>query len=381
MIKEGRIAMMSKSPEASAKPLLITRRQAVRAAGAVGACFLSPAAGARPLLRDDKPKASSCILIWLQGGMSHLDSFDPKPDAPSAVRGEFRAIATKVPGIFVSEHLPKLAQTQHLYSIVRGFKPGNATHGVADAEMMSGKIFEPGRVHPSHGSIIARAFGERAGMPPYLQISHHLDQNFSAGRAGSLGKEYDPVETSVLNLRRILDLRSDEIARYGANRLGLGCLAARKMISSGWRFATVTDTGWDHHESIFPQLSQRFLPRLDTALSSLLADLSASGKLETTLVMVLTDFGRASRVNRDGGRDHSAEAGVVLYAGGGLEGGQVIGATDSEGGTPAGPPKSITDIAATIHSRFGVPNEANWGIDGHGNSRIWEPGRGLERDS
>ena len=373
--------MTMKSVEATASPLTITRRAILQGAAAMGTGLFHPLGLAGPLTLQDKPKATSCILIWLQGGLSHIDSFDPKPDAPSSVRGPFRSIATKVPGIFISEHLPKLAQVQNLYSIARGFQPENATHGVADAELMSGRRFVPGRVQPSHGSLIARAFGERAGMPPYLQISHHLDQAFSAGRSGNLGKEYDPVETSVLNLRRLLDLRSDDIARYGANTLGLGCLAARKMIASGWRFATVTDTGWDHHDSIFPQLKQRFLPRLDAALSSLLVDLSDAGKLEKTLVMVLTDFGRASRVNRDGGRDHSAEAGVIVYAGGGLEGGHVVGATDSEGARSNGAPKSIADIAATVHSRFGLPNEANWGLNGEGSLRIWEPGRGIDRAS
>ena len=371
--------MTTKPVESAAKPLTITRRDAIRGAAAISVGLFHPIAQAQPSTLDDKPKATSCIMVWLQGGMSHIDTFDPKPDAPAPIRGEFRAISTKVPGILVSEHLPKLAKVQNLYSIVRGFNPENATHGVADAEMLSGRRFEPGFIHPSHGSLIARAFGERAGMPPYLQISHHLNHDFSAGRSGILGKEFDPVETSVLNLRRILDLRSDDIARYGANTLGLGCLAARQMIAAGWRFATVTDTGWDHHDSIFPQLKQRFLPRLDAALSSLLVDLSESGKMETTLVMVLTDFGRASRVNHDGGRDHSSEAGVVLYAGGGTDGGHVIGATDSEGVSAVGTPKSIADIAATIHSRFGLPNEANWGKEGGGSLRIWEPGRGLDR--
>ena len=359
----------------------ITRREALQTAAAIGFGLVGGPALARPVIFDESKKATSCILIWLQGGMSHLDTFDPKPDAPSDIRGEFRAISTSVPGNFVSEHLPKLARLQNLYSIIRGFNPENAVHGVADAEMLSGKKFELHQTHPSYGSLIAKAFGERSGMPPYAQIGRHLNADYQAGRSGILGSEYDPVETTVLGLRRIIDLRSDELARYGTNRLGIGCLAARKLIGAGWRFTTVTDTGWDHHDSIFPQLKERSLPKLDAALSSLLLDLADLGRLETTLVLVLSDFGRASRINRDGGRDHSAEAGVVLVAGGGIEGGRVIGSTDSQGAVSSDSPKTIADIAATVFSRFGVPNEARWRKSGGETLRIWEPVRGLDRTS
>lgn len=134
----------------------------------------------------------SCILIWLQGGLSHIDSFDPKPDAPTEIRGEFGAIATSVPGTQLAEHLPLLAMQQDRYSILRSLNPRNGSHGTADAYMMTGHPFTPAMTFPCYGSVLARERGGRGAMPPHVQIGTAMDTRFGGGVAGFLGDQYNP---------------------------------------------------------------------------------------------------------------------------------------------------------------------------------------------
>lgn len=139
-----------------------------------------------------KGKDVSCILLWLQGGISHIDSFDPKPEAPAEIRGEFGVIDTRVPGIQVCETLPQLAQHQDRFSILRSLNPRNGSHGVADAYMLTGHPFNPSITYPSFGSVIAREKGDRNSMPPYVQLGTSIDQRFGGGVAGYLGDQYNP---------------------------------------------------------------------------------------------------------------------------------------------------------------------------------------------
>ncbi len=134
----------------------------------------------------------SCILVWLQGGISHIDSFDPKPGAPVEVRGEFGVIDTNVPGVALCEHLPRLARVQDKYAIVRSLNPRNGSHGVADAYMLSGHPFSPALTYPSYGAVVAREKGDRASLPPYIQLGTNIDQRFGGGVAGFLGDQYNP---------------------------------------------------------------------------------------------------------------------------------------------------------------------------------------------
>ncbi len=134
----------------------------------------------------------SCILVWLQGGLSHIDSFDPKPEAPAEVRGEFGAIATKVPGIQLCDPLPMLALQQEKYSILRSLDPKNGSHGVADAYMMTGHPFSPALTYPCYGSVVAKEQGGRDAMPPYIQVGTAVDARFGGGVAGFLGDQYNP---------------------------------------------------------------------------------------------------------------------------------------------------------------------------------------------
>lgn len=363
----------------------------------------------------------SCILIWLLGGISHIDSFDPKPDAPAEIRGEFGAIPTNVSGITICDQLPKLARHQDKYSILRSLNPKNGSHGVADAYVLSGHPFNPALTFPSYGAVIAKERGDRMSMPPYIQLGTAIDQRFGGGVAGFLGDQYNPfvlpgdpsspsfsvrdvtlpggvdrgrfqhrmkvlqtVDTwqarlesssaaleaadtfyqkafnlvTAPNAKKAFDLRSEDPKirdRYGKNSLGQGCLLARRLIESGVRFVTVTDGGWDTHQNNFTALKSRLLPKLDGAVSGLLQDLADRGRLDSTLVLVLSDFGRTPKVNPSAGRDHWSTAGVALMAGGGIRNGITVGKTNALAEQPTEAPYYTEDLAATIYHCLGIP--------------------------
>jgi hypothetical protein len=363
----------------------------------------------------------SCILIWLQGGISHIDSFDPKPEAPVEIRGEFGTIATNVPGISLCDPLPKLAQHQDKYSILRSLNPKNGSHGVADAYMLTGHPFNPALTYPAFGSVIAHERGDRNSMPPYVQVGTQIDQRFGGGVAGFLGDQYNPfvlpgdasspsfsvrdvtlpggIDAERFRRRRraleVVDTWQDRMEsslpaleasdtfydkafrlvtaphakrafelgredprmrdRYGRNSLGQGCLLARRLIDAGVRFVTVTDGGWDTHQNNFTSLKNRLLPRLDAAVSALVQDLSDRGQLDSTLVAVLSDFGRTPKVNPSAGRDHWSTAGIALLAGGGIKTGIAVGQTNALAEQPVEAPYYTEDLAATIYHCLGIP--------------------------
>jgi uncharacterized protein (DUF1501 family) len=139
-------------------------------------------------------KARGCILLWMQGGPSHLDTFDPKADAPAEVRGEFGTVATALAGVRFTEHLPMLARAAGKFSVVRGHDPKNGSHGVADHLMLSGHPFNPSLPFPCYGSVVARQRGFPDGMLPFVQLGRHIDRRFNAGIAGILGEQYNPFE-------------------------------------------------------------------------------------------------------------------------------------------------------------------------------------------
>jgi hypothetical protein len=172
----------------------MTRRNVLRV-GSLAAVGLSlPAFLRRQVLADSGTanKSVSCILLWLQGGISHIDTFDPKPLAPAEVRGEFGVIPTNVPGIQLCDQLPKLAQHQDKFSILRSLNPKNGSHGVADAYVLSGHPFNASLVYPAYGSVVAKEQGDRRSMPPYVQLGVSIDQRFGGGVAGFLGDQYNP---------------------------------------------------------------------------------------------------------------------------------------------------------------------------------------------
>jgi hypothetical protein len=367
-------------------------------------------------------KAVSCILIWLDGGPSHLDTFDPKPDAPSEVRSQFQAIPTSVPGVRICEHLPLTAAALRDVSLIRSLTHELGNHDTGARFLLTGHRPTPALEHPSLGSLVAHQRGFSGPMPPYVAIPNdgvggdsaaakagYLPGAFSAfntgsdpARAGGLelpaGVSFERSESRRDMLRRMdafsrrveegpatrdrdafyeqayrllaspeakaaFDVSREKPAareRYGHARIGTGCLLARRLVEAGARFVTVVDTGWDTHQQIFKELPDaRFpgsgkLPALDRAYAALLGDLRERGMLESTLVVLMGEFGRTPKLNAQAGRDHWPRAGFVCLAGGGVKGGQVIGATDGFGEVPVARPVGPPDLAFSILRLLGI---------------------------
>ncbi len=376
------------------------------ARGDVGTAGRSPA----------EASARSVILVYLGGGLSHHDSFDPKPDAPAEVRGKYGTIATKSPGIRYGDLMPGLAARSDRFSLVRSGAHGNDHHETATNWILSGKFGSAFGDYPAIGAVVAHELGYNGPMPPYFSVPRNPSFTWELGKSAFLGGRYESFKTGDPNdpnfrvqdislgalsptelgrrqtfrealdglarqaetddqlrtldefQRRALDLvvspearRAFDLARedprlrdrYGRTTLGQGCLLARRLVESGVRFVTVNSGGWDHHAKIFPSLDRR-LPDLDQSLSTLLDDLDGLGLLETTLVVVMGEFGRTPKVNKEAGRDHWGHAASLIFAGGGIAPGRVIGQTDDQGGHVTDRPVRPGDVAATIYKAVGV---------------------------
>ncbi|MER3416946.1 MAG: DUF1501 domain-containing protein [Gemmataceae bacterium] len=175
----------------------VTRRQFLQVGGLATFGLLLPEyLRAQAQLPAHQRKQVNCILLWMQGGPSHLDTFDPKPDAPAEIRGEFGVVDTVLPGVKLSEHLPRLARRLDKFSIVRGHDPQNGSHGHADHLMMSGHKFNPSLPFPCYGSVVSKERGYRNGMFPFVQLGSHVDRRFNGGTAGFLGDQYNPFEVT-----------------------------------------------------------------------------------------------------------------------------------------------------------------------------------------
>ncbi len=378
--------------------------------------------------RDVLAKADSCILIWLDGGPSHLDTFDLKPAAPQELRGPFRPIKTNVPGIEISELMPNLANQANHFAIVRSVTSPLGEHGLANHYLLTGHPPSPTLRYPSIGSVVSFLRDTSSVLPKYLS----LPESVSAG-AGFLPSEHDPfvvagdltkpdfriqdatfypgIDAERLRNRRTfleaLNRRANSMyreepssvevhglsndhfdrafemmfnagareafqlgsepeskrARYGSRKFGQSCLLAKRLIERGVPFVTVVYSGWDTHDNLVFNLRDGFtgampgvglIPTLDQGLSALIDDLSSSGRLETTLIVVMGEFGRTPKINNGGGRDHWPRVFSVAMAGGGIVGGQVVGASDRNGESPLELPVTPADLACTVFRLLGI---------------------------
>ncbi len=359
-------------------------------------------------------RAESIILIWCAGGPSHLDSFDPKPDAPSDYRGEFKAIPTKVDGIQLSEHLPLTAQVTDKLAIIRSLSSNIAAHEQATQYMKAGYKPLPTLDYPCYGSVVAKEMGVRNFIPPYVAVPGE-GRGGGPGFIGGAYSAFNVPDPSTPNFRvqdinppatvnddrltrrrgftarmnerfttalpddsvrsvdtfyqRAYDLINSGSAKkafdltqenpgtrdlYGRTTYGQGALLARRLVESGARFVTVSKGGWDTHQQNFQNLSQRLLPELDKAIAGLVSDLSQRGMLDKTLVVVMGEFGRTPKINGRGGRDHYPRCRFVTFAGAGIRGGQIIGKSDDKGTTPVERPVSVEDVASTLYHALGI---------------------------
>ncbi|MCA9061042.1 MAG: DUF1501 domain-containing protein [Planctomycetaceae bacterium] len=459
-------------------PVWNHHRSSRRAALQIGSCGIlglgmNHIAGMRAMAaqRDESGRvaARSCIFIFLSGGLAQQDSFDPKPEAPDEVRGEFQPIATRTSGLQICEHLPGLALRSQLWSVCRSLTHSSNEHSAGHHIMLTGRSelppgFNPAlpgpQDWPSIASIAGAVTPSRNNLPPAAVIPERLVHN--SGRvipgqfAGMMGAAHDPwfVEASPFhttsygafpqyafdhqergkpdqrqfeapsltlpnglthgqfggrvsllsqleeqrrrldenatlhqfdryrqaaisllvdpNVRKALDVTRADAAtqeRYGRNSFGWSLLMARRLVSAGVNLVQVNlgnDESWDTHGNAFPHLKDKLLPPTDRAVSALLDDLQEAGELDQTLIVMCGEFGRTPKITllekhyAKPGRDHWGAAQSVFLAGGGIQGGRVVGSTDGIGAYPASDPQTPENLAATIYNALALPAEAAW---------------------
>ena len=349
--------------------------------------------------------AEHVILFWNSGGMSHLDTWDPKPGRP--VQGEFNPIKTSVPGMEISEIFPELAKQMHNAALIRSIRGTNGDHGRAQYELQTGFNQAPNVMHPGLGSIVVHERDPLGDLPAYISISGnparagYLGQQCEAYYVGRPG-EKDPylafpegihhargkkrleilarmnartsdqldarklkasetalkdaialMESPALKAFELNEENPATVERYGNTEFGRGALLARRLVEKGVRFVQVNRGGFDNHGTIFEAMRNHGAT-MDPALASLLSDLKANGLLSKTLVLVLSEFGRTPRINDGGGRDHWARVFSAFMAGGGIKGGTIIGASDEDGMDPAERPVKPFDLHATVCHALGI---------------------------
>jgi len=365
---------------------------------------------------DELRKArKSCILLWMAGGPSQFETFDPKPGAET--QGPTRAIPTAVPGIQVAEHWSHVARVTQDLAIIRSMTSKEGNHGRATYLLHTGYAPSGSVVHPGLGSVVANELG-----PADFDLPHFVSIQGQSVGPSFLGVEYAPFIITDPNrppdnlvspvpgnrLQRRLGLLKelegpfiregatyqvrdhqalyDQTAQmvlspltkafgleaepaklrdaYGRSGFGQGCLMARRLVEAGVTFIEVQSSGWDTHGNELATL-KKLIPPVDQATAALLTDLKVRGLLENTLVIWMGEFGRMPHINLTAGRDHFPKAFNMAMAGCGVKGGQVIGATDKLGTDVAERPVTVPDLFCTFCQALGIDprheNQSNVG--------------------
>ena len=359
--------------------------------------------------------AKSVIHIYLPGGQATQESWDPKVVAPLEYRGDMKPIATKLEGVHFCETMPKIAQVADKITVIRSMTHGEAAHERGTHNMFTGYRPSPAIQFPSIGSVVSHEFGPRNNLPPYVCIPNqpntfagtgYLSSSFAPFSLGS-----DPAsgnfkvrdlelpqgvdEARFTKRRKLVDvvnshfhekeqadginamdtfydraygLISSKDAReafdiakepdklrdeYGRNQAGQRMLLARRLVEAGVRLVNLTYGGWDHHTKVADAMRGQ-MPAFDQALSRLLNDLDERGLLDSTLVMVSSEFGRTPKINKDGGRDHWPKSFSVMLAGGGVKRGYIHGASDATSSEPDRDPVGCEDLFQTVYHTLGV---------------------------
>ena len=357
---------------------------------------------------DHPAKAEHVILFWNGGGMSHIDTWDPKPGRPT--QGEFSPISTSVPGIQISEIFPQVAKQMQHVALIRSIAGTQGAHGRATYNLQTSYLPGSNLRHPGIGSVVVHELENHSDLPPYITISgqapraSYLGQKCEAYFVAAPGDK-DPylafpsgisqvrgdrrlqeltklnkrfsdrkddsrlasTQTSIdeaVRLMRSPALEAFELdkvdsvtrARYGDTNFGRGALMARRLVEKGVRFVQINRGGFDTHSNNFPAMTNHG-EVMDGALASLIEDLHNTGMLEKTMVIMLSEFGRTPRINDNAGRDHWAPVFSGFMAGGGISGGQVIGSSDEDGAMPKDRPVEVADIHATLCHALGIDHE------------------------
>ena len=359
-------------------------------------------------------RAKSVILVYLDGGPSQTDTFDPKPAAGRNYYGNFKDVCkTNVEGIEIGQKLPLLATMADKYALVRSLTHGSNAHETGHYAMITGDTSGGAVVYPSFGAVISYMMKDtyKGVLPPYISVTSANSRFNEGGFLGNAYKSFDtggapekseyeveglvnkyiskgrmnqrmgllkdfekmPVDKTKIDSLRDINMEfiwgdSREVfnlanepdsirERYGKSRLGQSCLVARRLVEAGVPFVNVRMTGWDTHKKHFQRMNT-MLPNLDKALSALIADLDARGLLDSTIVLCGGEFGRGPKVEWEapwnGGRAHFGRAFSYLVAGGGFQGGKVLGKTDKTGEYVAERPVRPCDLIGTIYLLMGI---------------------------
>lgn len=359
-------------------------------------------------------KAKHIIYLFMDGAMSHLDTFDPKPGTEEG--GETKGIATRTPGVFFGENLPRLAYLSGALAIVRSLSTETGAHeqgrylmrtaykqlnsirhpgmgawmahvaGRTKKELPDNILIGSDNDHPGAGfldpalspvPIANAAYGlKNIKLPSYvtedsfkrrLQLANKFDHGFRQRYAGSQVEAYNQMYLQARRLMgssalKVFDIKEEPEAvaeAYGKNALGQGCLLARRLVEQGVGFVEISSGGWDMHQDLYESLEKKGA-ELDMALSSLLRDLNSKGLLDETLVVLATEFGRTPKINVNAGRDHHPGAFSGLLAGAGIRGGQVYGASDAKGHSVDSDHVSVGAFNATIAAAAGLPTDQDF---------------------
>ncbi|MDA0835074.1 MAG: DUF1501 domain-containing protein [Planctomycetota bacterium] len=464
--------MVSNSPYCSHPN--IPRRAALQA-GALGLVGLGMnhlnALRAETTANKMPATAKSAIYIFLSGGLSQHESFDPKPDAPAEIRGDFHPIQTATPGLQICEHLPELAKRSSMWSICRSLSHPTNGHPEGHHIMLTGRTMLPPGFNgslpkptdwPSLASIVGDLVPPRNNLPPAAvlpeRLVHYSGRVIPGQFGGMMGSQHDPwfIEASSYDslsygayppfgfdhqdrpqsdwskrtfqapslvlpeglTHERLGRRSNLLAvveqqrrqfdrfanaesfdghrqtamslltdskvqqaidvtkandavqdRYGRNSFGWSLLMARRLVEAGVNLVQVNlgnNETWDTHGEMYPHLKDKLFPPTDQAICALLDDLSESGMLDSTFIVMAGEFGRTPKIShlpqhyKLPGRDHWGAVQSVWFAGGGVQGGRVIGSTDKIGGYPASDPQKPENMAATLYHCLGLPDTAAW---------------------
>lgn len=368
-------------------------------------------------LEDIVPRAKHCIVLFMSGGASQLDTFDPKPGTKNG--GPFAAIPTSANGIQVSEHLPNVAEQAHHLSIIRSMVSREGNHERARYLLHTG--YAPGGAvrHPTLGSITSYyledalldlpssvninsptysggflgathdPFVVKDPMKPVEDISYPaqmdthrfkerlkmlrtIEKDFIAKRTGRSTEAHEAIykkADELINSPKIDAFLLDEepIAireAYGLNKFGQGCLMARRLVEAGVKFVEVSLDGWDTHQNNFERTNE-LLDMVDPAFAMLLKDLSERDLLDETIVLWLGEFGRTPRINDNDGRDHHTNGWSAVVAGGGTRGGQIVGGTNEDGSEVVSGAVGVPDLFASLCFALGIDgNEENYSRSG-----------------
>jgi len=353
------------------------------------------------------PKAKAIVLLWMNGGPSHLETWDPKPGHANG--GPTKAIRTALPGLSINEHMPHIAAIANKLAVVRCMTSKEGNHQRAQYLMHTGYAPTPTVSHPSLGGWVSKKLGapsnglpafvslngpsfgagflgvqngpfvvQKAGTPPENTHPETDDARFSRRQALLAQAEQRFAEqsgSSMVDDRRAVYARASALMRstdlptfdatgepqavrdaYGDTDFGRGCLVARRLVGAGVRFVEVVQDGWDTHQNNFERTKNQ-LGIVDPAMAALIKDLDQHSLLRSTLVVWLGDFGRTPRINANDGRDHYPQAWSCALAGAGIKPG-VVGATDAGGEKVAGKSFTVPDLLATCATLMGLdPNE------------------------